>query len=277
MPTQLTAAQVVERIRKNMGEWIASPSDVFVAGSPDVLVTGIATAWTPTMDVLRRAVSEHRNMIVTREHPYWERGAPVRGYSGAGSMTKQEVLQNNPTYKIKHEFVESNRLVIYRLFDNWDAKKSRLQFDGLVKALGWEKVPVNGRVFSFRETSLEQLARNVREQLRIKGIRVIGNADTRVARVALTHGFLQVPELRSVISESVVDAVIAGEPVEWEAGPYFHDLVFSGQKKGMVLIGQEASEEPGSAEMASWLKIFVTEAPIEFIPAGEPFWVPRKA
>ncbi len=28
-------------------------------------------------------------------------------------------------------------------------------------------------------------------------------------------------------------------------------------------------------ECATWLKGFVPEVPVEFIPAGDPFWAPR--
>jgi hypothetical protein len=42
----------------------------------------------------------------------------------------------------------------------------------------------------------------------------------------------------------------------------------------MVILGQEVSDEPGSGEVASWLKTFIPEVPIEWIPAGEPFWIP---
>lgn len=70
-----------------------------------------------------------------------------------------------------------------------------------------------------------------------------------------------------------VDVIITGDVVEWEAGPYFQDLVTARKAKGLVLLGNEASEEPGSAEMAEWLKGFVTEVPVEWIPADEPFWV----
>jgi putative NIF3 family GTP cyclohydrolase 1 type 2 len=277
MADQLTAAQVVERIRKNIPGWNASPADVFVAGSPDIEVTGIVTTWTPTFDVLRKAVAQKRNLIISRENPFWERGTPVAGYSGAGSITKLDTIQNSETFKLKHEFITSKDLTVYRLFDNWNAKNSGLQFDGLKKALDWQNRPLNGRVFTLNEMSLEQLARAVRDQLKIKGIRVLGKPDTRITRVALTLGFLQVPELESVIGDASVDAVIAGEPVEWEAAPYFHDLIYSGQRKGMIVIGQAASEEPGIREMAGWLKTFVNEVPVEFIPAGEPFWVPGKA
>jgi hypothetical protein len=42
--------------------------------------------------------------------------------------------------------------------------------------------------------------------------------------------------------------------------------------KGLVLVGNEASEEPGSGEVAVWLRSFVNEVPIEWFPAREPFW-----
>jgi hypothetical protein len=65
--------------------------------------------------------------------------------------------------------------------------------------------------------------------------------------------------------------------VEWEAAPYFQDLIAAGKAKGLVLVGNEASEEPGCGEMAAWIKTFVTEVPVEWIPAGEPFWTLRTA
>jgi putative NIF3 family GTP cyclohydrolase 1 type 2 len=177
---------------------------------------------------------------------------------------------------MKQEFIAKNNLVLWRLFDNWSARKVDSQMSGMAKALGWQS-PQNGAVFNVPATTLLKLAVIVRDRLQAKGLRVIGNPETKVSRVALTHGFLLVPELQKVLKEPGLDAVIVGEPVEWEAGPYFHDLVASGQKKGMIVVGHEASEEPGSAEMAAWLKTFISEVPVEFIPAGEPFWVPRKA
>jgi len=42
--------------------------------------------------------------------------------------------------------------------------------------------------------------------------------------------------------------------------------------KALILLGNEVSEEPGSGEVAAWLKTFVSEVPVEWLPAGEPFW-----
>jgi hypothetical protein len=42
----------------------------------------------------------------------------------------------------------------------------------------------------------------------------------------------------------------------------------------MILIGHWVSEEAGMRLTADWLKPFITEVPIEWISAGEPFWRP---
>jgi putative NIF3 family GTP cyclohydrolase 1 type 2 len=280
MPDPLTAQQVVERIQTNIGgPWKASPADAIVTGTPQTTVTGITTTFAPSFDVLRKAVAGGRNMIVSRENPYWERGISVAGYSGAGDRVKPDDLQRDPTWQAKRDFIEKNQLVIYRLFDNWNARKTDAQLAGLVKALGWDKqvTAAGGQFITVKPTMLEQLARSVRDQLKIRGVRVIGKPETPVAKVALSPGFCLVPQLQNLLKEPGVDVVICGEPVEWEAGPYFNDLVAAGGKKGMIILGQEASEEPGSNEVAIWLKSFISEVPVEFIPTGEPFWVPKKA
>ena len=82
---------------------------------------------------------------------------------------------------------------------------------------------------------------------------------------------ITVPELAKVLQEPAVDAVVIGEPVEWEASPYIQDVIASGRKTSLIVLGLAASEEPGSAELAAWLKSFLADVPVEFIPAGEPF------
>lgn len=109
--------------------------------------------------------------------------------------------------------------------------------------------------------------------MQIHAARVIGDPQLRVTKVALTHGRMMVPDLQKVLREPGVDAVIIGEPIEWEASPYFQDLVASGQKKGLIAIGLGASEEPAGRPTAAWLKSFIPEVPVEWVPGGEPFTI----
>jgi hypothetical protein len=68
---------------------------------------------------------------------------------------------------------------------------------------------------------------------------------------------------------------VIGESREWEVIEYAQDTLATGKKKGLIILGHAISEENGMLECAKWLKTFITEVPIEFVPAGEPFWQPR--
>jgi hypothetical protein len=67
----ITSQQLIERIQKNVGvPWQSQQSDGFsdgiLFGSPEATVTGIVTTWTPTLDVLRKAVSSAKNQLAIR-------------------------------------------------------------------------------------------------------------------------------------------------------------------------------------------------------------------
>lgn len=250
----LTAQQIAERIKANSPASPPRPSaDGFAAGDPSIPITGIATTFVATFEVLRRAAAAGRNLIVARESPYWNRSP--------------QALSNNPLFLAKQEFIDTHKLVIYR-FGAMDA-----QLAGLAKALGWGAP--QGISFRLPSTTLQALEQDISSKLKIHAARVIGAPNTKVTTVALTHGLISTPDLAKVLREQDVDAVVIGEPVEWEASPYFQDVIASGKKKGLIAIGLEASEEPGSGEVAAWLKSFISEVPVEWMPAGEPFAVGR--
>jgi hypothetical protein len=77
-----------------------------------------------------------------------------------------------------------------------------------------------------------------------------------------------------LLSRPDVDTLVTGETVEWEVVPYVQDMIASGQKKALVLLGHVNSENGGMRYCAEWLRDFITEVPIGFIPAPEPFWNP---
>jgi len=288
MSAQLTAIQLLDRIMKNVGvPWQSQRADGFGdgihSGSPDTSVTGIATTFIPTIDVLKRAIASGKNTIICRETPFYSRGERAPLFFRNGPEPPKELMDKDPVIRAKRELIEANRLVIIKLFDNWDARKTDGQLHGLAKALGWDRYhlkPKNGadiyrpgnEYFSLPKTTLGQLAKDTRRKLQAKGIRVIGDPQSSVAKAALTHGFLLVNDLRRVMKVPGVDVVVAGEPVEWEASEYFEDLLTAKMAKGLILLGNEVSEEPGSGEVAVWLRTFLSDIPVEWIPAGEPAW-----
>ena len=193
-------------------------------------------------------------------------------------------MDNDPVYTAKRDYIAANNLIVYRLFDNWNARQPDGQLQGLAKALGWEKSyqPSGGQpwatgngLFTIPPATLEAAARSIKKTLDMKSIRIVGDPGTRVTKAALSHGICWLVDLQKLVAEPGVDLVLIGEPMwENEVAAYFFDIVASGQKKGLIVLGQEVSEEPGCGEMAAWLRSFVGEVPVEWIPTGEPCWMP---
>lgn len=279
MPPEITAQQIIERMKKNLGvPWNDPSADIFYAGKPDNVITGVATTWTPSLDVLRHAIAGKKNMIITRESPYWLHETSTPEFSGAGAPFSRAQRASDSTYQFKQDFIAKNNLVIYRFYDNWNACKLDGQLHALITALVWDKYR-KGDVgsskhayFELPASSLELLIATIRRQLKVRAMRVLGDPQSSVRRIALTHGFLLVPGLEEVLAGMDVDVVVTGEPVEWEAFPYYEDWISAGKGKAMIILGSEASEEPGSGAVAAWMKSFISEVPVEWLPAGEPFW-----
>jgi hypothetical protein len=51
--------------------------------------------------------------------------------------------------------------------------------------------------------------------------------------------------------------------------------VTEGKRKALIVIGHIPSEQAGMEECTRWLKTFVTGVKIEFVPAKQPFWLPK--
>ena len=49
------------------------------------------------------------------------------------------------------------------------------------------------------------------------------------------------------------------------------DAAANGQPKGVIVLGHMMSEDWGMREVADWLRAFIADTPIDWVPAGEPF------
>jgi hypothetical protein len=53
---------------------------------------------------------------------------------------------------------------------------------------------------------------------------------------------------------------------------YAADAVTEHRNKALIVIGHIPSEQPGMEECSRWLKAFVKDVLIEFVPTKQPFW-----
>ena len=262
---RLTARQAIERIQKNVGvTWRSQTVDTFKAGDPDTPLTGIATTMMATYDVLQRAAAAGDNLIVTHEPTFY----------GHQDETAALAKEDDAVLAAKQAFIEKHHLVVWRFHDHWHARTPDGIQTGMIRALGWEKFqnPRNNHLFVIPETTLDNLASSIKQQLGIRTLRVVGDPAMRVTKLAFNPGYPGFPSERHMLQRDDVEVLVMGEGLEWETIEYGADAAAEGVHKALIILGHIPSEQAGMEDCARWLKGFVTEVPVEFIATAEPFW-----
>ena len=256
----MTAQDIVMRIQKKLLDqgisWRAETVDTFKAGAPETEVKGIATTGMATFDLLQRVAAARRNFVITHEPTFYNHTDQTKG------------LENDPTYEAKQRFIRDNHLVIFRFHDHAHALKPDPLVAGSARMLGWTQYasPTEPRIYVLPPTTLRALAADVARRLNGRAIRVAGDPEMKVSRIALGPGY-GVPALGSSF-----DVAVGGEAAESGGNAeYVSDAAATGQKKGMILLGHMLSEDFGMRDVAEWLRSFLSDVPIEWVPAGEPF------
>jgi putative NIF3 family GTP cyclohydrolase 1 type 2 len=264
----VTAQQIIDRIRQHVGiPWRTTTVDTVKAGDPATPITGIATTMVATLDLLKRASAARHNMVIVHEPTF---------YSSLGDEAHAPGNAENSLFQLKKGLIEKNNMVVWRFHDHWHGHKPDGIISGMAIALGWDKyqVPDNVRIYTLPPRSLGALASDIRTRLKIRGIRVVGDPQTTVSKAAFNPGATGLNQIERYFSGTDVDVFVCGEPREWDGVEYARDSIANGAKKGLIVLGHDMSEEWGMQECARWLKTFVTEVPVDFMPAGEAFWSP---
>jgi len=256
-----TARQIVDRIKAALAalgvNWRAETVDTFKAGDPDTPVRGIATTFMATFDAIQRASAAGANFVISHEPTFYNHLDVTTSFA------------DDATFRAKMAFIEAHQVVIFRFHDHWHARRPDGMRVGILRALGWPEAP--GTVV-LPPMTLRELAADIQKKLGTRAMRVVGNPDARVSRVIVGLGYGNPP------LNADLDVVVTGEYQEadsaWDNPAYALDATTFGQAKGLIVLGHEMSEGFGMDECATWLRTIVSDVPVAFIRAGEPFWSP---
>ena len=263
---RITARELVTQIQKQVGvEWKTDTVDTFKAGNPDTPVTGVAVTMMATMDVLQRASAKGWNFVITHEPTFY-----------AHLDTPEGIPESDAVWAEKRAFIEKHGMVVWRFHDHWHMRKPDGIEAGNVHALGWEKFQRadNQYLFVIPETTVKQLARQVKEKLGSSVVRVVGDPHMKITKVGFSPGAAGSEREIRALEQDDVQVLMVGETREWETVEYASDAVTEGRKKALIVIGHIPSEQPGMEECTRWLKGFVKDVTVEFVPAKQPFWIP---
>jgi putative NIF3 family GTP cyclohydrolase 1 type 2 len=259
----LTVGQVIDRIKTNVGiPWREQTVDRLIAGTPELPVKGITSTMMATLDVLQRSAAKGLNMVITHEPTYYSH------------QDRTEPIEQDSLYQLKRDFIQQHGMAVFHFHDHWHGRRPDGIATGMIRELGWEKNvdPQNPRLFTFPETSLARFAQGMATKLNIKTMRVVGNPQMPIKRALASWG--NVSLMPGIPYLAQADVLIVGETHEWELVEYVQDAIASGQKKALIIMGHLVSEQAGMKYCTEWLKTFIPEVPIEFMPSAEPYWRP---
>jgi putative NIF3 family GTP cyclohydrolase 1 type 2 len=269
-PTGLTAGEVIERIKKNVGvPWFPKTVDNLLTGTPETPVVGIATTMMATLDVIERCVAQGKNMIVTHETPVYLH------------QDQTDDIKDDATLRYKLDYCKKHNVALFHLHDHWHFRKPVDGIaQGMVNQLGWQKHvndPADPKKLTFDGVRLAKFAGEMQERLDARTIRVVGDPELPVRHVQTSWGYVGRETGIPILASAAVDVLICGETREWELVEYCQDSITAGNKKALIVVGHVLSEQGGMELCASWMKPFIPEVAVEFVAAQEPFWIAGQA
>jgi len=266
--TPPTAQQVIERIQSHIGiPWKTPTVDTFKAGDPNTPVTGIAVTMMATLDVLQRAAASGANLIITHEPTFYNHEDSTAALRG----------QNDAVLSEKEAFIRDHHLVVWRFHDHWHQRRPDGILLGMVHKLGWQPFQNadDAWLFTLPQTTVADLAASLKRKLSVSVLRVVGDPAMKVTNVAMLPGAAGSDMQIKMLENDKVQALVIGETREWETVEYVADAATEHKPKALIILSHIPSEQAGMDECTRWLKTFVKDVPVQFVPAAQPFWAPQ--
>ena len=259
----ITAADAAATLLTSLGAPVrATTVDGFLAGDSRTPVTGIVTTMMATMDVLHRAVARHANLIVTHEPAFWDHH---------NLAIDSLVAEHDEVYARKLTYIEENGLVIWHLHDAMHDMRPDLVDQGTLKQLGWPIPDEYPAITEIQSIRLADLVSYAAKNLGASAARYIGQPDAHISHVGLALGFRGSDNVRHLLQDPRVDAVLIGEAHEWEVGAYAADAVTLGLHKALIVLGHIPSEQYGMAELTTIIEQKLPDVPVTFVPCRDPY------
>ncbi|WP_090792244.1 Nif3-like dinuclear metal center hexameric protein [Pelagirhabdus alkalitolerans] len=250
--------------------------DKVIIGDEFQEVTGIVTTFMATIDVIHQTIKKNANLIITHE-PTWFNGRDDHHW-----------LENDPVYKQKRQLIENHNLVIWRFHDYMHAAHEDLIYKGFNEVMNWESYQLKGDsqsknpleraniCYAIPETTIDDLLTVIKEKLNMEVVRYIGSPQASAKRVGLLLGGSSLglgdeKNPMKLVNSQNLDTVICGDITEWTLSAYMRDAYMMGMNKTMIILGHEKSEEVGMSNIVPWIQSLISDVPVHFVEADEPF------
>lgn len=267
LPAWPKASQVFERIKaaQPASAWNPTGDDRIVFGDPDIPITGLATSFYATLNVLKRAKAAGLNYVIPHENTF---------YVGNDRWDASTVPATDRVMQAKLAFLRDNKMVVQRMHSHTHSLNGDAIMTGLIRQLGWtsfrqDSVPSSGFV-RIPTTSAGELGSLIKGRLHLRTLRMFGDPSQRVSTVSLSMGQPGIFNKIGTVNWPNADATILGEVREPEVVGFAQDLA-ARRRHAVYMVGHLGTEEHGMEIAAEWLRGVFPELAVHYVPAGDPF------
>jgi putative NIF3 family GTP cyclohydrolase 1 type 2 len=254
-----TVGQIMDVfIKEVQGGPFPNTVDTLKSGNRDIKVTGIITTMFATVEVIEKAIAMKANFIIAHEPTFYNH------------LDDTSWLENDDVYQYKADLLKKHNIAVWRNHDYVHSLTTDGVRAGVVSRLNWGSYSSAQRsnIYNMPAIALKDLIAQMKERLGIPTVRYIGNLSSPCKKVLLMPGASGGRSHITAVGTLKPDVIVCGEIAEWETAEYIRDAIASGQQVSLVVLGHVASEEPGSAFMASWIKEKIKGVSATHVPAG---------
>lgn len=242
-------------------EGVNDTVDTVKHGDTGRKLTGVATTFLPTCQVIERAASKNANLLITHEPTFYNH------------LDETDWLKDSEVYHRKRRLLDESGMVVWRFHDFWHRLKPDPVTEALLEQLGLSEAQrgQDGLVVRIAETPLRDLAASFKQRLGLPLVRVVGNPSALCRRIGILPGAWGGRMQIGLLERERPDAVVCGEINEWETNVYVKDAIWTGRNTSLILLGHVNTEEPGMRALADWLRPRLPGVAIRHVPMGDPF------
>ncbi len=263
----LTAREVFGAIKTASGlPWDPNPTDDrIIYGDRDQPITGIATGFFSSLEILETARDRGLNYVIPHEASFYER---------YDDFAESALRDDDPVLSAKKRFCDQNGMVIQRMHGHAHAMSGDFIGTGLIARMGWSDYRTDERstVRLPEAQPALQLGRHIKQATGRRTLRMFGDPELPIRTLSLSSGMPGENRQIAQMELPGVDAVYLGEVREPEVLGYAQDLVDS--RPMVVFLGGHTSEDFGMGLVADWLKTVFPALPVEWIPTVDPYTNP---
>lgn len=252
--------EILEHFQK-VGTWVdwANTCDEFLHGDPEADVTGIAVAWIPTNDAIRRAAEMGCSLFITHEPAFYP------GYEN--TATGEQLI------RAKKDLLDRHGIAMMRCHDTWDRMPEFGIPDAWAAYLGFatEPRPVEShyKTCLVADLTVEDTARHILRGVRNLGqdtVLVFGDRSRKVKRLAVGTGAITyLPHMHDLNP----DAILATDDGinSYTGGLWAIDLGIP-----LLIVNHATAEKPGMQAMARYLREVFPDIKAEYVDVAYPYW-----